>query len=93
MPRPPARSAHLTVRIPVSLDERIDKLAEIFQNSRSRVAQAALMMGVRDLEHTLELVADTPEDIQEEFAELTALGDIEGAVRLWNKREAERVSA
>ncbi len=93
MPRQPVKSVHLTVRIPASLHERIDKLADTFGNSRSRVSQAALIMGVRELEHTLELVAETPEEIREEFEELVALDDIEAAVRLWNKREAQRISA
>ncbi len=93
MARQGVKSAHLTVRIPVSLHERIDHLADTFSNTRSRVTQAALIMGVRELEHTLELVADTPEDIQEEFAELLALDDIDAAVRLWNKREGQRISA
>jgi hypothetical protein len=50
-------------------------------------------MGVRELERTLDLVSQTPEDIQEEFAELLALDDVDAAVRLWNKREAQRISA
>jgi hypothetical protein len=50
-------------------------------------------MGVRELERTLDLVSQTPEDIQEEFAELLALDDIDAAVRLWNKREGQRISA
>ncbi len=93
MARKETKSVHLTARISASLDGRINRLSDTFSNNRSRVIQGALVMGVRELERTLDLVSQTPEDIQEEFAELLALDDVDAAVRLWNKREAQRISA
>ncbi len=88
MPRPPVRSAHLSIRIPLSLDQRLDKLADRLDGTRSRVGQVALLMGIRELEHTLEMVQDTPEDIREEFKALVEIGELETAVKLWNQRQA-----
>jgi predicted DNA-binding protein len=76
------------MRIPLSLDHRVDKLAARFGNTRSRVGQAALLMGIRDLERTLDMVEDTPEDIRDEFKALVDIGEVDTAVRLWNERQA-----
>ncbi len=88
MPRPPAKTAHLSIRIPVSMDERIDRLADKFNNTRTRVGQVALLLGIIDIEQTFEQVENTPNDIQDEFRELLELGEVEAAVKLWNYRRA-----